>query len=300
MLSLEILLPAFLACLVLAPILGYLGMHVLARGVIFIDIALAQLAALGAAVGAYFGSEPHTFASYVWSFAFAVVGSGLIALARGVSKRVPQEAFIGITYAVAAAVTVLVASALPHGDEEIKDALVGSLLTVGFGEVAVIAVVAAAIGGLHFVLRRRFLAMSFARQLPRTTGWKAGAWEFMLYISFGVVITGAVQVAGVLLVFSLLIVPAVFSALFSDRLAPRLAIAWVMGPVISFIGLVASYKMDLPTGAAIVVAFGAALVVGIGVAGFMPRRSEARAPAPALGASFAANDAELAARIRSP
>lgn len=270
MLSVQILLPAFLACLVLAPLLSYLGMHVLARGVIFIDIALAQLAALGAAVGSYFGVEPQTQASYFWSFGFAVAGAAVMAGARELGDRVPQEALIGIVYAVASAVTVLVANALPHGDEEIKTALVGNLLTATYAEVAVVAVVALVVAAVHLALRRRFLTLSFAPERAAAAGWRAGWWEFALYVTFGLVITGAVQVLGVLLVFSFLIVPAAFSALFSNRLRTRLAIAWLLGPLVSLVGLVISFRYDLPTGATIVVVFGAALVPAIAVVALLP------------------------------
>ncbi len=275
MLSVEILLPAFLACLALAPLLSYLGMHVLARGVIFIDIALAQLAALGAAVGSYYGVEPHTPGSYVWSFGFAVLGSAIVAAARGLGDRVPHEALIGILYAVASAVTVLVANALPHGDEEIKTALVGSLLTADYGEVAIVAGVVIVIAVVHILLRHRFLTLSFEPRKAEEAGWNAGLWDFLLYITFGVVITGAVQVAGVLLVFSFLIVPATFSILFTRRLRTRLAIAWIMGPLVSLVGLIASYQYDLPTGATIVVVFGIVLAPTLAVMALLPRAREA-------------------------
>src|SRR3954467_14368836 len=160
-LELQILLPAFLACLVLTAFLAYLGLHVLAREVIFVDIALAQIAALGTAVASLRGVEPHTAESYIWSLGFTFAGAALFALTRGRRKRVPQEAFIGITYAVAAATSILVANFLSHGDEEIKEILVGSLLTVSFREVAVTAAIFAGLGALHFALRKKFLALSF-------------------------------------------------------------------------------------------------------------------------------------------
>src|SRR5512132_3176945 len=160
-LELQILLPAFLACLVLTSFLAYLGLHVLAREVIFVDIALAQIAALGTAVASLRGIEPHTAGSYAWSLGFTFVGAALFALTRSLRRRVPQEAFIGITYAVAAATAILVANSLPHGDEEIKEILVGSLLTVTFRDVAITAAIFAALGVFHFAFRRRFLVLSF-------------------------------------------------------------------------------------------------------------------------------------------
>jgi zinc/manganese transport system permease protein len=259
--TLQVLLPALLACLVLTGLLGYLGLHILAREVIFVDIALAQIAALGTAAAAYFGTEPHTGASYVWSLAFTIFGAGLFAATRSLRRRIPQEAFIGITYAVAAALLILVANSLPHGDEEIKEILVGSLLTVELGEVGVTALIFAALGVFHALCRRRFLALSFEHGTG-DEGWNAALWDFAFYVSFGIVITSAVQMAGVLLVFSFLIVPAVFSALFARGLWVRLLIAWSLGALVSAVGLVLSFRLDLPTGATVVMTFGVALVGG--------------------------------------
>jgi zinc/manganese transport system permease protein len=261
-LELQIILPGFLACLVLTGFLAYLGLHVLAREVIFVDIALAQIAALGTAVASYYGVEPHTTPSYIWSLAFTFVGAALFALTRGLRKRVPQEAFIGITYAVAAASAILVAKFLPHGDEEIKEILIGSLLTVTMHEVAITAVIFAILGVLHYAFRKKFLELSFNHEDAAHDGWKPMLWDLLFYASFGVVITSSVQMAGVLLVFSFLIVPAVFSALFTKRIGVRLLIAWILGAIVSAVGLYGSFELDLPTGAAVVVTFGIALLLG--------------------------------------
>ncbi len=279
-LELQILLPALLACLVLTGFLSYLGMHVLARGVIFVDIALAQIAALGTAVASARGVEPHTPESYVWSLGFTFGGAALFALTRGLRRRVPQEAFIGITYAVAAATAILVASFLPHGDEEIKEILVGSLLTVSLREVGVTAAIFAVLGVFHFVLRKKFLQLSFEHD-PECAddSWREIAWDLAFYMSFGVVIASSVQMAGVLLVFSFLIVPAVFSALFTQNLLLRLFIGWGLGVLVSASGLFASFKFDLPTGAAVVVTFGVALLLGAVARAILNVREKQAAPA---------------------
>ncbi|OGQ12579.1 MAG: hypothetical protein A2138_10960 [Deltaproteobacteria bacterium RBG_16_71_12] len=258
----QIVLPGLLACLVLTGFLSYLGLHVLAREVIFVDIALAQIAALGTAVASFRGVEPHTTGSYLWSLGFTFGGAALFALTRGLRKRVPQEAFIGITYAVAAASAILFARFHPHGDEEIKEILVGSLLTVTLREVGVTALIFALLAVLHVVFRRRFLAMSFDREEAGDESGRAMLWDLLFYASFGVVIASSVQMAGVLLVFSFLIVPAVFSALFTKRLMLRLAMAWALGALGSCLGLWASFRLDLPTGATVVVTFGVALALG--------------------------------------
>lgn len=284
-LELQILLPAFLACLVLTGLLSYLGIHVLAREVIFVDIALAQIAALGTAVAAYRNIEPHTPMSYFWSLGFTFGGAALFALTRGARKRIPQEAFIGIIYAVAAASAILVANFLPHGDEEIKEILVGSLLTISFAEVGVTALVFAVLGLFHFLLRRKFLTLSFDHDSPAADTWNAVGWDLAFYMSFGVVIASSVQMAGVLLVFSFLIVPAVFSALFTPRLGLRLLVAWGMGSVVSAAGLFASFHFDLPTGATIVVTFGLALALGAALRAVLWRRERLRVQSPKHDAS---------------
>lgn len=278
-LELQILLPGFIACLLLTGFLSYLGLHVLAREVIFVDIALAQIAALGTAFASYNGIEPHTLASWVWSLGFTFGGAALFALTRSVRKRVPQEAFIGITYAVAAASAILVAKFLPHGDEEIKEILIGSLLTVEYKEVGVTAAIFAALAVLHVVFRRKFLELSFSHEEHDQEGWKPMLWDLLFYASFGVVITSSVQMAGVLLVFSFLIVPAVVSALFTKKIGVRLVAAWGLGAVVSAVGLFGSFKLDLPTGAAVVVTFGLALILAAALRGVLSWRERQRSAA---------------------
>jgi len=290
-LELQILLPAFLACLLLTGLFSYLGIHVLAREVIFVDIALAQIAALGTAVGSYFGVEPHTPMSYVWSLGFTFCGAALFALTRGVRKRVPQEAFIGITYAVSAAVAILVANVLPHGDEEIKEILVGSLLTVSFKEVGVMAGLFAVLGVFHFFMRKRFLALSFEHHGAEDDNLKTMMWDLLCYMSFGIAIASSVQTAGVLLVFSFLIVPAVVSALFTKSLSKRLALAWGMGALVSVGGLFASFHFDLPTGAAVVATFGAALLLASGVRWAMTKREKSAGRVPVTAGAQPDNSA---------
>lgn len=281
-LELEILLPGFLACLLLTGFLAYLGLHVLAREVIFVDIALAQIAALGTAVASLFDVEPHTRQSWLWSIGFTFVGAALFAVTRGVRKRVPQEAFIGISYAVAAALAILVAKYLPHGDEEIKEILIGSLLTVTLSEVGVTAVVFAVLAAIHFVFRKQFLHLSFDPEHDGHEGWKPMLWDLLFYATFGVVIASSVQMAGVLLVFSFLVVPAVFSALFTKNLMIRLAMAWVLGALVSAVGLLGSFKFDLPTGAAVVVTFGIALALAAVVRSALTWRERANGATPAI------------------
>ena len=249
----------FLACLVLTGTHAYLGLHVLARGVIFVDLALAQIAALGITVALLAGHAPGSAAAYGYALAFAV-GGGLLFAATPVRKGpLAQEAIIGIVYAVSAALTVLVVDRAPQGAERIKQLLVGSILTVTAGDVAGLAGLYAAVGLVHALARRPLLAISFAP--ADAAGLRVVAWDTLFYASFALVVTSSVRLAGVLLVFSYLVVPAAIAALLVVGVGPRLAVGWLVGAVVSAAGLVAAYQWDLPTGAAVVAAFGAALAV---------------------------------------
>ncbi len=243
------LLPAFLVAVCLVGIHVYFGIQVLARGVIFVDLALAQIAALGATVAFMLGHSAQSPATYGYSLAFTLLAAVLLAFTRAWGTRVPQEALIGVIYVVAAAAAILLIDRAPQGAEHLKQILTGNILTSGLNEVAVIVPLYAMIGLLHWLLRR---------QLTRTAGL---FWEFVFYASFGVVVTSSVAIAGVLLVFSFLIVPAAIGVMFSAAPARQLAIGWITGTLISAAGLVVSFAFDLPTGAAMVCAFGGALAI---------------------------------------
>ncbi|MBT3265616.1 metal ABC transporter permease [Candidatus Poribacteria bacterium] len=256
---LSIMAPPFAACLVLMGIHTYLGVHVLAREVIFVDLALAQVAALGAAVALVIGLEAGSTAAYTLSLAFALLGAGLFTATRTRRHDVSQEAVIGIAYAVAAAATILVMDRLPHGAEEIKALLVGSILWVSWGKVLATAALYAVIGALHWVWRERFLTISYDPEEASRRGYRIRLWDFLFYATFAVVVTRSVHIAGVLLVFCFLIVPAVGASLFTRDLRSRLLLGWLMGTVVSMVGCALSYLWDLPTGATVVCTFGAAL-----------------------------------------
>ena len=254
---LEFLWVPFLACLVLTGIHAYLGLHVLARGVIFVDLALAQVAALGIAVAFLAGHPIQSDAAYWYALAFTLVGAALFALSRTRRAPVPQEAIIGIVYAVSAAAAVLVVDRSPQGSEHIKQLLVGSILTVTPAEVSTLALLYGVIGALHWAIRKPVLEISFDPDAAarRAVGW----WDFVFFASFGLVVTSSVRIAGVLLVFSYLIVPATVGALLTRSIVGRLVIGWALGLGVSLAGLAASYAWDLPTGATVVVTFGAFL-----------------------------------------
>ena len=258
---LQFLAPAIAASLIIAGIHAYLGLHVVERGVIFVDLSLAQIASLGAAIAVWQGYDAHDPAIYWMSLGFTLIGALIFAMVKGQDARIPQEAIIGISYAVASAAVILTMSKATGEAEHLKDMLVGNILSVQWPEVWATAAIYAVIGLFHFIYRKRFLDISTDAQAASARGIKVRFWDFLFYASFGLVVTRSVAIAGVLLVFCYLIVPSVAGMLFSSRIGPRLAIGWVMGTVVSMLGMYVSVQFDLPTGAAIVCTFGAALIV---------------------------------------
>ena len=249
-----------LACIAIAGIHSYLGFHVVERGVIFVDLALAQVAALGATVGFLMGLDLHDPASHYLSMAAVVLGAFLLSTLKAENRRVPQEAFIGIVYAVSAAAAILIVDRTPEGAEHIKFMFVGNLLATSPQEVAGLAGLYAVIGAVHYIWRKPFFAISHGGKNGMTPG-KVRFWDFLFYLTFGLVVTQSVAVAGVLLVFSYLIVPSVIAMLVADTPQARLAVGWVVGVLVSVAGMLASYHFDLPTGAAVVTTFGVALAL---------------------------------------
>jgi zinc/manganese transport system permease protein len=261
----------FLMCLVLTGIHAYLGVHVLAREVVYVDIALAQIAALGATAAFLFGHELHTWESYAAGLFATVVGALVLSLTRSRERRVSQEAVIGVVYAASAAGAVLLSDRAAHGVEHIRTMLVGSLLTVGAADVVKVAILYGLIGVLHWFCRRPFFLISSDPRRAYAEGWQVRLWDFVFYASFGVVVTSSVRIAGVLLVFSYLIVPALAATLVGGSIATRLLVGWAFGAVVSVLGVTASAAFDLPTGATIVCVFGVSLVVLWAVAGQIRR-----------------------------
>ena len=254
-----------LMCLVLTGIHGYLGIHVLKRKVIFVDLAMAQIAALGAAYAILLGYDPkhpeNSWPIYLFSLGFTLVGAAVISLSRMKKERVPHEAFIGIVYASASALAMLLLSKSPTEGEQIKHMLVGSLLTVQPAKVWTTAAIYSVIGLFHWIYRAKFFAISEDAEAAEKSGISVRFWDFLFYVSFGVVITSSVSIAGVLLVFSFLVVPGVIGVMFADRTSIRLAIAWVVGTAVSVLGMLLSNAGDFPTGPSIVAAFAATLIL---------------------------------------
>ncbi|MBW8876353.1 MAG: metal ABC transporter permease [Acidobacteria bacterium] len=263
---LQLLLPAFVASLILTGIHAYLGVHVVERGVIFVDLSLAQIAALGSTVAYLLGNDLHSTTAYLYSLGFTFLGAAIFAFSRVHRKtRIPQEAVIGIVYAVSAAVAILVMSKATQETEHLKEMLVGNILSVTWPELAKTAVLYALVGVFHYIFRERFLIISMDEQEAERRGLNIRFWDFLFYMSFGFVVTSSVAIAGVLLVFCFLIVPSVTAMLFASRLGARLAIGWTMGALVSAGGVALSFLLDLPTGAAIVATFGLTLLILAGV-----------------------------------
>jgi len=254
----------FVASLILTGIHSYLGVHVVERGVIFVDLSLAQIAALGATIAIllpWTGGDPHAPSVYWVSLVFTFIGAGIFSMIRGRRARIPQEAIIGITYAVASAAAILAMSKSTSEGEHLKHMLVGNILAVSWPEVIKTAALYGAIGLFHYIFRKPFLAISLNHDAAEETGLNVRGWDFLFYASFGFVVTSSVAIAGVLLVFCYLIVPSVAAMLYADTVGRRLAIGWTMGTVVSALGVYLSLVLDLPTGATIVCTFGLVLIL---------------------------------------
>jgi zinc/manganese transport system permease protein len=279
MMDLSLFLPPLVACLVIVAIHSYLGLHVIAREVIFVDLSLAQMAALGSTVAILAGTQPDSSSAFFYALGFTSLGAAVFALTRTNEKgAVPQEAIIGIVYVMASAAAILVADRTPRGGEAIKDILVGSLLWVNWPTIIRLAIVYAVIGIFHWALRRRFLTISFSPETAVARGWRIRWWDFLFYLSFGIVITFSVPIAGVLLVFSFLVVPAAIAFQFTRRQGTLAAISWLAGALASAGGLWISFHYDLPTGPVVVCMFGVLLLAAYLLRRVLRMRAPSLAP----------------------
>ncbi len=267
------------ACLTLPWLLVYLGLHVVQREIIFVDLALAQVAALGTCVAMFAGCDLHSWQSYAWSAAFTIVGAVLFTLTRSRHHRVPQEALIGIVYVVAAAAGIVILTQTAGGKEELQRSLVGELLVVPPDEVLKTIALYAAIGIAHYVFRRRFMAISMNHEAAARSGLSVVWWDFLFYVLFGFAVTSFVHIGGVLLTFSYLIVPAVCGNYLAGSWRGRLVIGWVTATVASLVSLCLTPLLDLPIGATTVCVLGLALLLAALTARlwrFKPARTIAR------------------------
>ena len=250
-----------IACLVLPWLMVYLGLHIIRRGIIFVDLALAQVAALGTCLSVLLGYDVHDWESYAFSLGFTLVGAIIFTITRTQEHRVPQEALIGIVYVVAAAGAILMLNSSAGGKEELQRSLIGELLVVTPGEVLRTFGLFAAVGAVHFAFRKKFLAISYAPEKAAREGVSVRWWDFLFYALFGLVVTSFVHIGGVLLVFTYLIVPAVCGVYLAETLAKRLLVGWAIATLGSIGSLCLSVQANLPIGATIVCGLGLLLPV---------------------------------------
>jgi zinc/manganese transport system permease protein len=257
------------ACLVLPPLLVYLGLHVVKREVIFVDLALAQVAALGTCVALLMGYHFDDKITFWLSLGVTFLGAALFSWSR-TSRRhqVPQEAIIGITFVVAAAGVILLLSRVSGGKEELEHLLTGDILNVQARDVGQRALLFAALAGFYAAFHKRFASISDTHDDAQLTGFNVRLWDFLFYAAFALVVVSFVRVAGVLLTFTYLIVPAVCAVMLAKTWTSRLITGSAIAALSSLIGLYGSYRLDLPTGAAIVCASGLLLAVVNGYVAF--------------------------------
>jgi len=239
--ALNFLVYPFLACLLLIVIHAYFGIHILQRGIIFVDLALAQFIGVGIALSFLLGEEHGTILALV----FAMLGAFILSLSKRVARFVNIEAFIGVLYIFSVSAAILILDRSPHGLEEFKTILNGNIIWVTPHEVLTTLLVYGAVGVLHFILRKQFLALSYEG--------KGGAFlEFLFFASFAVVLVKSVKMAGILQVFSFLVIPALIGRLYSLKPFVVLMIGWIIGVLITIAGIAISYKLDAPTAPVIV------------------------------------------------
>lgn len=256
---LELLLPPFAAAMIILLVQSYFGLHVIQRGVIFVDLALAQIAALGATVAFIMGAAHGSVLGYAFSFAFTLLGAVIFSVTRLDDSPVPQEALIGITFVVASAAVILVSSLSAEGTEHLSETMTGTLIWVTWPTVLTMGLSFGLIALFHYVLRRRMLAITFAPESVR----RLRTWDFVFFATFGVAITSSVQIAGVLMVFSVLVIPASIAFFFTRSFQQALFIAWGSGTIAIVLGLAISFTFDITTGPMLVVSFGAVLLLAL-------------------------------------
>lgn len=265
------------ACLILPPLLTYMGTHVVKREVIFVDLALAQVAAFGTCIALIMGHSFHDSITFWISLGVTFLGAAFFSWSRAIEQHhVPQEAIIGITFVVAAAAVILLLSRVAGGKEELENLLTGDILNVNAADVGQRAAIFAVVAVFYAAFHKKFALISADYAGAVANGIKVRFWDFLFYAAFAVIVVSFVRIAGVLLTFAYLIVPAVCAVMLAEEWKSRLIIGWVIAVLASLIGLAASYKLDLPTGAAIVCATGLLLAIVSIIATFRPRPGTGR------------------------
>ena len=264
--AVQFLFPPFIACISVLWILGYLGVHVLEREIIFIDIALAQVAATGSTLAFILYRqhmhEKNSIIARLFAIGFTLIAAAFFSYVSKKVARISNETVIGVSYAIAAAATLFLLAMAAGGDVHMEEMFAGSILWAQWPDIIHCAVVYAAVGIFHYIFRDKFINLSCNyNNTSNNNDMKVMWWDFLFYASMGIVITYSVEFAGVLLTFSFLIIPATFSAIFARSWRNRLLIAWFLGVIVSIFGLAFSYRFDFSSGPSIVSLLGLVLIM---------------------------------------
>lgn len=268
----EIFIAPMAACLLLIGIHCYLGIHVMERGIVFVDLSLAQIAALGFAISEALGFEAHGFSGYGVAFLFCCLASVVFAATKKHQGIIPQEAIIGTMYAFSAAAIMILAEKSPQGIEHLRDSMVGQILWITWSDVYRLGIVYGFVGLVHWILRKQMIEASFGADLNLKRSF---VWDFSFYVLFSIVITSSVRVSGVLLVFSFLMVPSIISKFISDQITTRLVWGWIIGAVLCGLGMLTSFKWDMAAGPITVAYFAASAII---ITLFLPRKVSEKNP----------------------
>jgi len=269
--SFDFMFASFIACLILIVIMVYFGIHVIEREIIFIDIALAQIAALGSAVslvldnlniGHQHHAQEHDSRTFI-AYLFCLLAAGIFTLLKNKKLKIPLEAIIGIAYAVATTSAVIILDKGAGGDVHIHDMLAGTILWVSWHQVLRLFLVVLVIGGFHYFFREKFKAVTLAYKGQDTNITNPGTWDFIFYFTFGIVIVEAVSVGGILTIFAFLIIPSSISALFATRWTMRILVGLLVGGIATILGLYLSWVMDVPCSPTIILFLAACLLLSV-------------------------------------
>jgi zinc/manganese transport system permease protein len=253
------ILSALLVSILMGLMLSYLGVHVVGRGIVFVDLALGQISMLGVAFAAFIEAEPFSI-----SIVFTLAGAFLLSFIKVIDKRLKSEAIIGIVYAVSSAATVLLISKAPHGDADITEVLFGSMFTVTMYEITLMAVVFGLMGILHFIFRKKFFELTEKfEDRKRNDIDTFNLWNFSFYLSIGLAIVFAVRAGGVIPVFSYLIIPPVAAIMVSKSNSMLVLISLVLSVVGSFLGIYFALIFDFPAGPSIVAMLGGIFILTV-------------------------------------
>ena len=259
--NLQFLSVPIVACVLMAGILSYFGNHILTRGIIFIDVALAQIAALGTMIGIFIGAAEESMSVELVSLVFTLLVVSLFALTKFEKQKIPQEAIIGIIYGVSLGVAMLFAEYIPGGSNYITKTITGNILWCTWDDIWSCLIVFVSIGVIHIFLGKNFIKISESKDKFPFSAKKVRTMELIFYITFGIVIVKAVPVGGIFLVFTLLIAPTSIATFFTQKWKYRFLWSWVIGVIGSVAGMIVSYHLDISNGPMIVCLLGVSVFI---------------------------------------